>query len=483
MEIAGYFAIVRRWWLVSVASVVLAAAGGYAVVSQLPKVYEAEVRVLVGPLNTDLNTQRAAGQLAQTYAQLVTSQRVTEAVIRRLGVDIQPSQLQNSMTAIPNDVTRLVIIRVESGDPELAAQLANAAAEELAILGAATARPEGQTQVIDRAEAPTSPAAPQVSLLVMLAALAGLLAAISCIVLIEYFRDSVSSQEELRELTDAPILGAVPTRWGRRRDVASALLGSNSADRYRLLTARIEPALGTNPVRTLLVTGIQPDGRAGIAGMGLALGFADRGIQTALVDANMLHPEATQALGLRPVAGLDKLIAGGQVPISRLNLVAGGNRSQSPRYVDLTVVPSGSGRDLGRSQYLEVILDRLAASAEVVVITAPPVDRSPEALMWARLVDAIVLVVPYPSARRRDLASSMEALRLTGLKIAGTVLVEALTPARLSLRLPRRKGSEPLHAASTSSVAREILAPRPATLRSGTRPGPQAMRASGDPDA
>lgn len=212
MELGGYFGLVRRWWLVLLAAVALASLGGYIVASRLPAVYEAEVRVLVGPLNTDLDTQRAAGQLTNTYAQLVTSRRVTGAVIDRVGADMTPGELEDAITAVPNDLTRLVVIRVQDGDANQAAALANALADELATLAAESDRPEGQTQVIDPAIVPETPAGPQVLLIVMLAAFAGLLAAIALVVVIESARGTTAvpaDERGLRQRTGRAQRGAI----------------------------------------------------------------------------------------------------------------------------------------------------------------------------------------------------------------------------------------------------------------------------------
>ncbi len=62
MELSGYLAIARRWWWTLLIATWVAGLSGYVVASGLPRTYEAEVRLLVGPFNTDLNTQRAAGQ-------------------------------------------------------------------------------------------------------------------------------------------------------------------------------------------------------------------------------------------------------------------------------------------------------------------------------------------------------------------------------------------------------------------------------------
>jgi uncharacterized protein involved in exopolysaccharide biosynthesis len=102
VELTGYFAIVRRWWWTLLVATWIAGLSGYLLASQLPKVYEAEVRLLVGPINTDINTQRAAGQLAQTYAELITSGPVVETVIRDLGLKMDVADLQAAISGGPH---------------------------------------------------------------------------------------------------------------------------------------------------------------------------------------------------------------------------------------------------------------------------------------------------------------------------------------------------------------------------------------------
>jgi capsular polysaccharide biosynthesis protein/Mrp family chromosome partitioning ATPase len=465
VELSGYFRIVRRWWLVLVASVVLAGVGGYAVASRLPKLYEAEVRILVGPLNTDLNTQRAAGQLANTYAQLASSARVTDAVIARLGLDMRSSDLQNSISATANDVTRLVVVRVQNSFPQTAATLANAVADQLGVLSGISSRVEGQVTVVDPAVAPAIAVAPQVSLLVLLAAFAGLLAAIMCIVLIEYARDLVTSEHELRELSGSPMLGRVSTRAYRAHDVPSALLSAESGEQYRALAARIEHAFGVKRVGAMLVAGVTSHEHAGIVATGIALALADRGIPTALVDANAQHPEATHALGLRPDNDLAGGVAAGQVPMARLTLVAGGTPEAESRSVRLAAVPSTGDRDLSRVEDLKRLLDAVRSTADVIVITTPPVDQSPEVAMWAGLVDAIVMVAPLPGTKRREVVAGVEALRLSGRAYTGTIVTES---ARRPLPFRRRHPNVRQFSRVVSQVVAAVTPPRAATARART---------------
>jgi capsular polysaccharide biosynthesis protein/Mrp family chromosome partitioning ATPase len=465
LELGGYIGVVRRWWLVLLASIVVAGAGGLAVASQLPKVYEAETRLLVGPLNTDFETQRAAGQLANTYAQLATSRRIADAVLARTGADRSPEDVQSAITAVPNDVTRLVIIRVQDTDTGVAAALANADADELGVLAAESARPEGQTQVIDPAGPSTVQVAPQVLLIVLLAAFAGLLAAISIVVVIEYLRDAVRSEDELRVIADVPILGHLTTRLDRGRDFATALLGSRSADEYLAMTARIEQSLATKKPRSILIVGVEPGAHIGIVGMGLALAFGDRGVPAAIVDGGSDGTSISEALGVAELPALEERGTDGGVPVTTVDLGIGVKDPSRRRSVPVSVVPGTIGGEIIRTDRLKAVLDAALREAQVAIVTTPPPDRSPEALLWAGLIDAIVLVVPLPGTKRRRVRDAVHALSVARKRFVGAVVTDGPLAGRYRFRRPLEGEAPP----ETRGI-RVDRAPRAARDVSGAGP-------------
>lgn len=465
MELGGYIGVVRRWWLVLLASIVVAGAGGLAVASQLPKVYEAEARLLVGPLNTDFETQRAAGQLANTYAQLATSRRVVDAVLARTGADRSPADVQAAITAVPNDVTRLVIIRVQDTDTGVAAALANAVGEELGVLAAESARPEGQTQIIDPAGESTVQVAPQVLLIMLLAAFAGLLAAITIVVIIEYARDAVRSEDELRVIADVPVLGHLTTRLDRSRDFATALLGSRAADEYLAMTARIEQSLTSKKPRSVLVVGVEPGAHIGIVGMGLALAFGDRGVPAAIVDGGSDGTSITEALGVAATPDLDDEITTGEVPVATVDVGVGVKDPTRRRSVPITVVPGTTGAEVVRTDRLKAVLDAALREAQIAIVTTPPPNRSPEALLWAGLIDAIVLVVPLPGTKRRRVREAVHAMQVARKRFIGAVVTDGPLAARYRFRRPLEGDQQ-----SSSPGIRVDRAPRAARDVSGAGP-------------
>lgn len=404
MEISGYAAALRRWWWTLLVATWVAALAGYLVASGLTRIYEAETRLLVGPFNTDLTTQRASGQLALTYAELVTSQPLLESVIADLGLDRDVEDLRGAITASPNDVTRFLTIRAQDPDPRQAAAIANAlaqATDELASGTAGVLRPEGEIQIIDRAIEPTTPVAPQVSLIVLMAAAAGLVGALVLVLMLELLSTRVRSAEDLARATALPVLASlgrpdlVEPGAGANRPVPTA----EAAGAYRVLSTRLVRGGASTPTRVLLVQATATHDGADAFAADLAAVLAERSRRVAIVSDATGEPIAT-------VAGV------------------------------------GSVRDPGvGSDDAMGLRRRLAASVEVLVVHAPALDASPTGLVWAPLADAVVLVAARDTTDRRMAAATAESLRSMGAPVVGAVL---LAPAARGLlrgrfRRPQRK--------------------------------------------
>jgi succinoglycan biosynthesis transport protein ExoP len=487
VELTGYFGILRRWWWTLLVATWVAAISGFLLADRIPRQYEAETRLLVGPINTDLDTQRAAGQLAQTYAQLVRSDTLIDSVKRELGLSQSTGELKAAITAVPNDVTRFVDIRVQDGDPAAAAKIANQLALELQNLASGSvglARQEGEILVIDTAEPPTSAIAPQVSLITLLAAFAGLLGAVVLVGLIEYARNPIRSPAELAQLTNVPTLGSVATTGrGSSAALPASAAGSRAGTDYRLLTAKLDIGRGDNPARTLLVQGSTSGDGAGLVAANIAVMLAIRGLRVAFLDANSERGEASNAYGLADEPGLGDGILGDDLVSFSVEPVPN---------VMLTIVPRGrAGGEVAQVEQVRDVLGRLLARAEVVVVAAPPADRSPGALLWAKAVDAVLLVIPKDLAKRPEVAAAVDSLRLVGANLRGTVLAEpprrrvAPETAPLAIRqavaqeprrqaMPRGPGVGAVGAASgvgpgTTSLGPEAVSSQPAARPRTTR--------------
>ena len=422
-ESAGFLPVIRRWWWLLAAAAIAAGAAGYVVASGATPTYRAQVELLVGPINADIETLRASGLLAQTYAELATSRPIRDAVKRELGID----SLGGSLETKANDVTRLISIRVTHTDRELSAQIANGLAAELIELSSrgsgpktpagATATDAGRLRVIDAAKPGRAAVGTSAKTAVPLAAIAGLLAALGLAVLLDRSRDRIGGSDELELIADAPFLGGVVHPRGPPLLVERSP-ESTTVRQLSLLAAKLALGGGT---RSLLVTTVAEVGDGRLAAELAAAISRSGGVRVALVDADDQTFAVTSVLELDGRPGTVELL---RHPAESWSRSAHMNGYLVPRGPALDVLPHGmpgSPRAPEPAQ-ARALVARLLEHADIVVVATAPVDRSPSSLAWARAVDGAVLVVERNRTRRRELASAAESLRVVGATLVGTVL-------------------------------------------------------------
>lgn len=467
MELNSFVSIVRRWWWTLLVAAWIAGLAGYLVATQLAPTYEARVKLLVGPLNTDTNTLKASGQLAQTYAELITTQPLLQSVSDQIGGQVSAPDLADATRASASDVTRVLTIRVTNNDPNRARDIAAALAAALTkAAGQGTSRPEGALSLIDPAAADPTPVAPQVSLIAALAGFAGLLGALLVILLIEYFSGTLKNADEVGEQLPVPFLGVVEQSGAASRVpfVVTASPQTRAAVSYRVIAGKLplgslEDDEHEGAVRSILTYSVQPrDGSGGFA-TNLAAAIAQGGRRVILVDANDTEAEVTNMVGVGERPGLVELVTSTTQDLDGLLAQAEG----------VLVLPLGNAERLDTLDHVvpERLLSMLLSRSDVVIVNTSPASTSPGALLWARAVDAAVLVLRQDRTPREDAVEAVEALQLVGVPWIGTVLLHGGSTAR---RRRWRRGGRP------STVVAEHDSLRPAAASAGTGRPPAATR-------
>jgi capsular polysaccharide biosynthesis protein len=359
----------RRAWIVALATA-CAALAAHVAVADRPRVHEAKAVLLVGPLKAGIDTLRASGPLAETYAELARSRPVLAATDRRL----HERGATRSITMSANQTTRLLTVEARDADASRAARIANAHAATLVALAARRASgaiPSGRLQVIDPAVPSRSTVGPDATTLTILAGLLGFGVALALVALAESSRTTIRDGSELEAVAGVPCLASVGRAALRRRrtPVVQHAPHSRAADEYRLLAAKLD-ALGA---RSLAVVSVD-------------------GAQGSLVAANLVG--ALRARGAR-VAVVDPDEAAGDGE-QRLN-------------------------DRG-SEGARAALARLLAESDVVVLHPAGGAGSSTGLAWAGVAEATLLAVQRQRTPRHDVTSAVQSLRLVQARLAGAVL-------------------------------------------------------------
>lgn len=129
MELREYVRVLGKWWWLVALSTVVAGATSFVVSSFLPPVYEATAMLMSNQsANTgivDYSSLLGGQQVIETYRALLQAEPTLETVITRLGLPYTARQLAGhiSVDILPN--TQLLRLRVEDGDPQRAADIAN----------------------------------------------------------------------------------------------------------------------------------------------------------------------------------------------------------------------------------------------------------------------------------------------------------------------------------------------------------------------
>jgi capsular polysaccharide biosynthesis protein len=374
------WSVMRRWRALLIGATLAATVAGYVVGSGGQATYEAKAVLLVGPINTDFDTVKASGQLAQTYAELATTEPVLAATERR----VRLRDIGANVTASANAVTRLLTIRVKDTNRTRAVNIARAYALEIVALGGSPQGSDpdpGQLSIVEPAEASASPIGLGTGPVTIAAALIGFLGALGLAFILDRSSGAVRDDSDVTAATGAPCLDLLSGRT-LRAEPGSALVRkepkSRGADEIRRLGAKLR-AVGE---RSLLV--LEVDDRAVGVAANLAVALTAGGRRVALVDA-----------GEDQGARIPKALAEG-----------------------VEVIRAPEDRD-GAAQALH---ERLLEAFDVVVVRAEGLDRSPAGLAWGRIAAATLLIAGTDRTTRGDLTTTVESLRLVHARLLGTVL-------------------------------------------------------------
>jgi capsular polysaccharide biosynthesis protein len=390
---------------------------GYLVAERLPATYESEATLLVGPVSADRETLQASGTQARTYAGIAQTATILNRAAREVG--LTPRSVESKLDVTASDITRLITIRARDGEAVRAAEIANSTARALTDYanrqGLATPA-EGRLTIVERAVPSTDEIGPSKDLILPLAAIAGLLGALALAAFVDSLSTVVRNEDELSAAAPVAVLGSVDGAGGRAPAVDSAP-DSGAAAGYRLLAAKIELWNERNVPRSIVVV----DARGGRSSVGFAANLAgalsEGGATVALVDNGELGDAAT-LFGFSEPAGSGAQVRRGR-PVRAGQITLDRFRVKRSRLTILRLRNSSAPLEI---ETPTEVLRELLEEADVVVVTVPPLERSPNSLVWSRAAEATILVTERDHTRREQIPADVESLRRVGANVIGTVL-------------------------------------------------------------
>jgi capsular exopolysaccharide synthesis family protein len=398
-------------WMLCLALVV-------AVTLSLPPVYRSTATLFVG--NPDAASVEAtqSDALVRTYATLAANANVADGVRAKLNFPISRTKLQDAMSFLPLEGTRLIEISAEDRNPRRAQYIANTYVATFAQRVAA-ASPSGSRAAIVRlqepAALPTKPDRPQRGLYIAFGTLLSLLLAAAAVLLREAAAHGVDVDEDQGRYQGLPVLGRIPA-LSRRGSAADSL---RLSDAFRLVKTNVE-LIAETPVRSLMVTSPAPlEGKTTVS-LNLADVWASDEEEVVLIEADLRRPGLTTQLADRGVAslGLTHYLKG---EASESEIV--GLHPDNPRlHIVLAGTPVADPNALIASAEFTRLLQSLSRRFDRVILDTPPISVGADASVIASQVDGVLYVLDGTRTRRASARSGLAQLTAIRARIVGVVL-------------------------------------------------------------
>jgi capsular exopolysaccharide synthesis family protein len=274
--------------------------------------------------------------------------------------------------------------------------------------------------VLDQAVEPLRKYRPRRTLNIAIAFLLSLVFGGVICVLMESLTETVREPDNFTTNEKIPFLGYVPHRPRRifRRfspivtDVDSAC---SEAYRTALAVLSLQPE-SMNATCFLVTSAVPGEGKTTCA-INLAASFADKGLATLLIEADLRHPTIRKGLRLEKGAGLERLAVNGA---GREDLI------QPLSHPNLSVVaartPAANPHALLASPIIQEYLASVRQQYARIVIDTPPVGAVSDALSLCPLADGVVWVVRFNKARRKVIQDAFARLVQVKARVFGFLI-------------------------------------------------------------
>lgn len=429
MDFKQLFSVIRRRWFAILALTLVALAISGFLSWRATPMYESSARVFVTVNATEGVDPVTSGVLIQSrvesYAELATSTELLDDVIDDLDLADSPEQLADRVSADVSELTSIITLTVRDTDARQAQQITDWLSSAYAEYLTQVETPEDvdRAQIIatvtDAASYNASPVSPRTAINLAVAGIIGLLVGLGTAVARDLLDRTVSSQEHIGEVTDAPVLASV----GFDKEISGSPLltdlGSFAprTEAFRLLRTNLQFLdLDAQP-RCLVISSAIPGEGKTMTSVNLALALAQAGRRTLVIDADLRRPRVARQLGLDAAVGLTTVLVG-QTDVqeaiqvhepSGLHLLASGAKPPNPT-------------EILQSKVTQDLVKRLAGEYDMVIIDAPPLLPVADASVLATFADGVILVVKHGKTTRDQVSEAIGRLTQVGGKLSGVVV-------------------------------------------------------------
>lgn len=444
-------AVWKRAWIVALVAVLSVAVTLGITAYVITPQYEASTMFYVNnnsllgdsSISIDSGDITASKSLVDTYIVILKSRACLSDVIDYVGLSYTYDELKEMISAVAVNSTEIFEITVTSPDAAEAEQIANAIAYILPKRISSIV--EGTSaNIVDYAVQAPEPSSPSYPKNLVIGFLIGVAGSLIVLVLLELFDVTVRTEEDIEQCCSHPILAAVPDMlaptkggyyaYGKSRSKYAvstnpqekkAIIGKNisfaASEAYKLLRTKLQfsfvdevncPVIGVS-------SAMAGEGKS-LSSVNLAYSLAQLDKKVLLIDCDMRRPSLAAKLSIRKTPGLSNYLTG-QEGIEEIL-----QRCADETQEGFHVIASGRNPpnpvELISSAKMEKMIAALREVYDYIILDLPPIGEVSDALVAAKLVDGILLVVRQNYCSTVALNSAVSQFEFIGTRILGLVV-------------------------------------------------------------
>ena len=332
-----------------------------------------------------IEVQRLGSKEREFIAQLI------EMRTRLLGLEARKETLQNRATELKKEVDRFLSLTgdYEKLQPEVVIQREKIKRllEQKERISLELERAGFNWEII-QAPQQGKQISPSFKKNIALGVILGLFLGGATALLREATDNTIHEAEDIKQIIDYPILGTIPN-LGKQASINQIVNSRSLRDSIYLINKNLELASGTNRLKSIAVTSIQPFEGKSILALTLAINAASLYPKVLLIDGNLRRPSLHEKLNIPNKDGLSHLI------------MSNGNRAPQPDIITVSdrrieVITAGEKVQdpiqLFSSQKMKNLAIELHKKYDLIVLDLPPIDGMVEAIEASSLCDGSIVV-------------------------------------------------------------------------------------------
>lgn len=439
----------HKSWIIILTSILTATITLIGTVYLVTPKYESSTMFYVnnGVSLGDVNMSLSSGdmitrqQLVDSYIVILESRAYLLRVIDYAGVERDYKELQGMIDASSVNETEIFKVVVTSPDAIEAQVIANAIEKTLpkqieTIIEGASAK------VVDSPIVATGASSPSYIKNTFLGFVVGFLLSAIGIVVYDIFDVTIRSEEDLQQSCPHPILAAVPDMLAQSKggyyygdqnkkhngSLAGAkkttLVGQGinfaASEAYKLLRTKLQFSfVDDNDSHVIGVSSALAGEGKSLSSINLAYSLAQLEKRVLLIDCDMRRPSLNAKLPIQKIPGMsnyltrqvgkDEVIQKYTTEECSFDIISSGRNPPNPI-------------ELLSSVRMRSVLEQFQKEYDYVILDLPPVGEVSDALVAAKLVDGILLVVRQNYCDRTALSEAISQFRFLDTRILGVVL-------------------------------------------------------------